>query len=107
VERVSPGPLLEEAVFDYWRAGLDDPSITATRLDWQLWHLERFVLPALGHLRVDELEPPLLEAFAVLIKSELPPGAVLWTCEALAVVIVHVDVEAGEAARAALRAGLG
>ncbi|HEV2591078.1 MAG TPA: hypothetical protein VGU02_04215 [Gaiellaceae bacterium] len=59
---MSPGPLLEEAVFDYWRAGLDDPSITTTRLDWRLWHLERFVLPALGHLRVDELEPRLLEA---------------------------------------------
>jgi hypothetical protein len=98
---------LEQAIFDYWRAALADPTVTTVRLDWQMFHLERFVLPPLGHLTLDALTPRLLESYAVLISSELPAGAVEWTCEALAAVIAHHDVIAGELARNALGLGRG
>ena len=98
---------LEQAVFDYWRAALADPAITTIRLDWQMFHLERFVLPPLGHLTLDALTPRLLESYAVLISSELPARAAEWTCEALAAVIAHHDVIAGEQAKNALELGRG
>ena len=98
---------LEQAIFDYWRAALADPTVTTVRLDWQMFHLERFVLPPLGHLTLDALTPRLLESYAVLISSELPARAVEWTCEALGAVIAHHDVIAGEQARNALGLGRG
>ena len=98
---------LEQAIFDYWRAALADPAITTIRLDWHMFHLERFVLPPLGHLTLDALTPRLLESYAVLITSELPSRAVEWTCEALAAVIAYHDVVAGEQAKTALELGRG
>jgi len=106
-ERVMPvlDVELEQAIFDYWRAALEMPEMTTVRLDWQLWHLERFVLPPLGHLTLDALTPRLLESYAVLISSELPPRAVEWTCEALTAVIAYHDLIAGEQAKNALELG--